>query len=257
LGTKHTVFSSQLFIDQADAATFEVGEELTLMDWGNAIVKQVERTPEGIVTNVQLSLHLQGDVKATKKKITWLGQSSEMHPVEALLVDYDYLITKKKLEEEDSVEDVLTPKTEFDDAAMVDANVARLPQGSIIQLERRGYYIVDKVAGQNELGLVTLIKIPDGKAASMASKHKDDGTTAQSSGKAVVGGGTKGNSWDKSNVSKKPKNNSSGVIANDASLGLPKPQEVADMYESAHVYGDVELDHHKDVTKMYQSEKFY
>ncbi|KAJ2705941.1 glutamate--tRNA ligase [Coemansia sp. IMI 203386] len=252
LGTKHTVFSSQLFIDQEDAASFEIGEELTLMDWGNAIVKAVERTAEGVVTNVQFSLHLEGDVKSTKKKITWLGQSSEVHPVEALLVDYDYLITKKKLEEEDTVEDVLTPKTEFDDAAMVDANVARLPQGSIIQLERRGYFIIDKMANQNELGLITLIKIPDGKAASMASKHKDDGTVAAKPKTST----SKGNSWDKGNASKSAKTKT-GVIANDNSLGLPKPKDVAGMYETEHVYGDVELDQHKNVTNMYESEKFY
>ncbi|KAJ1817583.1 glutamate--tRNA ligase, partial [Coemansia sp. RSA 2599] len=229
LGTKHTVFSSQLFVDQTDAATFEVGEELTLMDWGNAIVKEIERTAEGVVCNAKFALHLEGDVKATKKKITWLGQSPEIHPVEALLVDYDYLITKKKLEEEDSVEDVLTPKTEFDDAAMVDANVARLPQGSVIQLERRGYYIVDKVAGQNELGLVTLIKIPDGKAASMASKHKDDGSVAKPKGtSAAAAGGSKGNSWDKGNASKSgAKKKTAATIANDATLGLPKPADVA------------------------------
>ncbi|PIA12915.1 glutamyl-tRNA synthetase, partial [Coemansia reversa NRRL 1564] len=173
LGTKRTVFSSLVFIDQADAATFEQNEEITLMDWGNAIVESIERTSEGTVIALSLCLHLEGDVKTTKKKITWLGQAPDLHPVEAMLADYDYLITKKKLEKDDSIEDVLTPVTEFLEPAIVDVNVDSLQQGAIIQLERRGYYIVDKTRAQNDLGLVTLIKIPDGKATNLAIKYKE------------------------------------------------------------------------------------
>ncbi|KAJ2434954.1 glutamate--tRNA ligase, partial [Coemansia sp. RSA 2424] len=172
LGMKRTVYSEQLFIDQEDAASLEVGEELTLMDWGNAIVERIERaTGADIVTALHLRLHLEGDVKATKKKITWLGQHPDVHPVEALLLDYDYLITKKKIEGEEDLTDFLTPVTEFVEAAIVDANVGELSVGAIIQLERRGYFIVDKVAGMSEVGAVNLIRIPDGKAASLASKH--------------------------------------------------------------------------------------
>ncbi|KAJ2894501.1 glutamate--tRNA ligase, partial [Coemansia aciculifera] len=62
LGTKRTVFSSQLFIDQEDAAELEVGEELTLMDWGNAIVERIERLDDSpVVSALHLRLHLEGD----------------------------------------------------------------------------------------------------------------------------------------------------------------------------------------------------
>ncbi|KAJ2783054.1 glutamate--tRNA ligase, partial [Coemansia linderi] len=100
LGTKSTVFSSQLFIGQDDAAELAVGEELTLMDWGNAVVEKIEG--DSPVTGVVLRLNLAGDVKATKRKITWLGQHPAAHPVEALLLDYDYLITKKKVEADEN-----------------------------------------------------------------------------------------------------------------------------------------------------------
>ncbi|KAJ2725055.1 glutamate--tRNA ligase [Coemansia sp. Benny D115] len=268
LGVKHTVFSSQLFIGQEDAASFEVGEEITLMDWGNAIVKAVEKNADGVVTDVQLSLHLEGDVKATKKKITWLGQDPNVHPVEALLVDYDYLITKKKLENDDSVEDVLTPQTEFTNTAIVDANVANLAQGAIIQLERDGYYIVDKVAGQSDLGLVTLVKIPDGKAASTASKQKSDGEAPPVVKKAAASAaGAKGSPWDKGSASKGKKAQDAAPApaaaaaeaqaTGDSSLNLPKPNEVCDMYETRKVYGDIPLGHPKDVCDMYETKKFY
>ncbi|KAJ1899526.1 glutamate--tRNA ligase [Kickxella alabastrina] len=270
LGTKQTVFSSQLFINQEDAAACEVGEELTLMDWGNAIVESIDRT-DSTVTNLVLRLHLEGDVKTTKKKITWLAQSPSVHPVEAMLVDYDYLITKKKLEEDDSVESVLTPKTEYTDAAIVDANVALLPQGAILQIERVGYFIVDKVAKESELQLVTLVKIPDGKASSIASKHKEGeaGTAAVKAEGAAVAAvkGAKGSPWDKGNKKKaeaevKPEaeaqqEQQQAVVINDASLGLPKPKDTVDMYETGRIYGDVEIDQPKNITSMYETKRIY
>ncbi|PIA12463.1 ribosomal protein L25-like protein, partial [Coemansia reversa NRRL 1564] len=251
LGTKRTVFSSLVFIDQADAATFEQNEEITLMDWGNAIVESIERSSEGTVTALSLRLHLEGDVKTTKKKITWLGQAPDLHPVEAMLVDYDYLITKKRLEEDDSVEDVLTPVTEFSDPAIVDANVDSLQQGAIIQLERRGYYIVDKTRTQSDLGLVTLIKIPDGKAANLASKHKEVPGTEPKKAKT---GSPKTNPWGKK-VAATPKPSAETSDA-DQSLNLPKPEDVSSMYVTRPVYGDVVLETPENVSSMYSTKKY-
>ncbi|KAJ2567067.1 glutamate--tRNA ligase [Coemansia sp. RSA 1813] len=262
LGTKQTVFSAQIFVNQADAAAFEAGEEVTLMDWGNAFVEAVEKS-NGAVTNVVMKLHLEGDVKATKKKITWLGQHPSNHPVEAMLVDYDYLITKKKIDDGDDIEDVLTPTTEFVEPAIADANVGRLPRGAIIQFERVGYYIVDKIAGESELGLVTLIRIPDGKAATMASKHKEDPVSAAAGAKkAAAGKKAKGSPWDKGNASKSKKQSSadagsSVTLANDKKLGLPAHENVTSMYKTAHVYGDVPLQAPENVTKMYETPKHY
>lgn len=88
------------------------------MDWGNAIVRTIKKASDGAaVESLEMELNLAGDFKKTKKKVTWLsppsvaGASDELTQVK--LLDYDYLITKKKLEEEDSVESVLNPKTEY------------------------------------------------------------------------------------------------------------------------------------------------
>jgi glutamyl-tRNA synthetase len=110
-------------------------------------------------------MHLEGDFKKTKKKLTWL--SPDPAPlINVVLHDYDYLITKKKLEEEDSLEGVLTPVTEFVTQAIGDANLARIKKGDIIQLERKGFYICDRAEAP-----LKLIAIPDGKAKSIASKN--------------------------------------------------------------------------------------
>ena len=142
--------------------------QITLMDWGNAIVRKKETDASGKITAIEVDLHLEGDFRKTKKKITWLAAPSADHPlIDATLFDHDYLITKKKLEENDEFKDVVTPQTEFREEVFADANVTDLKKGDIIQFERKGYYIFD---GKAEDGKLEFILIPDGRAASIASK---------------------------------------------------------------------------------------
>ena len=100
------------------------------MDWGNAIVKSITKSEDNpeIVSTIELQLHLEGDFKKTKKKITWLADTE--HVAKVKLVDYDYLINKKKLAENDDVKDFLTAKTEFLDEAIADGNVRDLKKGN-------------------------------------------------------------------------------------------------------------------------------
>ncbi|GLB34771.1 putative class-I aminoacyl-tRNA synthetase family protein [Lyophyllum shimeji] len=167
IGEKKTVYASSILIEQEDAQSLEDQEEITLMDWGNAIVRSKTVDATGQVTAIEMDLHLEGDFRKTKKKITWLPQPTDAHPLAPVtLIDYDYLITKKKLEENDDVADFITPVTEFREDAFADANVNDLKKGDIIQFERKGYYIFDGEAD----GVKEFIVIPDGRAASIASK---------------------------------------------------------------------------------------
>ena len=44
------------------------------MDWGNAIIRTITRdAATGRVTALAGDLHLEGDFKKTKKKLTWLS----------------------------------------------------------------------------------------------------------------------------------------------------------------------------------------
>ncbi|KAI9248794.1 tRNA synthetases class I, catalytic domain-containing protein [Phascolomyces articulosus] len=179
LGTKKTTYSNKIVLDQEDAKTLEVGEEITLMDWGNAFVRNVTKNEAGEATSVDLELHLEGDFKKTKKKLSWLSYGDEVTQV--LLVDYDFLITKKKVEEGDSVEQLVTPVSEFKVAAVADANVKDLKKGDIIQFERKGYYILDQPA--TESAPAHFICIPDGKAASIGSKADTSAKKSEKGGK--------------------------------------------------------------------------
>lgn len=162
IGTKKLWFSKKVFLDADDGKGLVENEEVTLMDWGNVVITNVPK--EG---PIEAKLHLEGDFKKTKKKLTWLADVSHLTPL--TLIDYDFLITKKKLEEEDSVEDCINPVTEYRVEAVGDVNLRELKKGDIIQLERRGYYICDAAVTTDHPSL-DLILIPDGRASSSALK---------------------------------------------------------------------------------------
>lgn len=158
LGTKTVVLSKTIALEQADAATFSVGEEITLMNWGNAFVRQIGRSSDGQrVASLDLEFHPDGDVKKTKK-VTWLA-AEQTNLIAIDLVSFDYLITKDKLEKTDELVDYLTPVTEFRQQAFADGNVKDLKQGTIMQFERKGYYKLDVAYSQGS-GRMVFFDIP-------------------------------------------------------------------------------------------------
>jgi len=178
LGEKDVWYSENVALEQEDAKTFAEGEEITLMNWGNAIVKKIEyestsateTSTDGItdgvkalgnVLSIEFDLHLAGDVKTTKKKVTWLSLDQDLCPVE--LVDFDYLLSKDKLteQEEDKWEDFLTPKTETKSEAMADCNIWNIKKDDIFQYDRKGYYRCDVAPTKDTKGV--FFKIPSGK----------------------------------------------------------------------------------------------
>lgn len=172
LGKKKVVYSPTILLDQADAASFAQDEEITLMNWGNAIVRKKHESLSPVdvaasamtgearkVTGLELELHLQGDVKTTKKKVTWLSEDQDLTPL--TLIEFDYLLTKDKLLDEDVFEDFLTPQTEYKTECVADCNVGELEEGKIVQFDRKGFFRIDKAAKHGQ-GVVAF-GIPTGK----------------------------------------------------------------------------------------------
>ncbi|KAF3454755.1 hypothetical protein FNV43_RR05203 [Rhamnella rubrinervis] len=159
-GEKATTYTGRIWIDYADAQSISVDEEVTLMDWGNAIVKGIEKDQDGNVTQLTGVLHLEGSVKTTKLKLTWLPETNEL--INLSLVEFDYLITKKKLEEGEDFLDVLNPHTKMEIAAVGDSNIRNLKRGEVLQLERKGYFICDAPYVRPSKPVV-LYAIPDGR----------------------------------------------------------------------------------------------
>lgn len=196
------------------------------MDWGNVIVCSKTTDVSGVITAIELRLHLEGNFHKMKKKVTWLAQpATEL--VDVTLLDHSYLITKKKLEESDDVKDFVTPVSEFREDALADANVRTLNKGDIIQFKRKGYYIFDRVVdGRHEF-----INIPDSWATSIASKA------------GAVIPATKG--------TKK-----ADVDAPSKAPSAVKPPVETKMYKVAKVYGEEEVTLVVK-TKMYKVQSVY
>ena len=106
-----------------------------------------------------------GDVKAAKRKLSWLADVPENIPV--VLTEFDNLIIKEKLEEDDKFEDYLNPNTQAETEVIGDAGLKTLKEHDIIQLERRGFYRVDRPY-VNESKPLLLFMIPDGKKKAMS-----------------------------------------------------------------------------------------
>lgn len=163
VGEKKVIYYNNVVIEKDDADLIEPNEEVTLMDWGNVIItkKNADGSLEG-------KLHLEGDFKKTKHKLTWLADTDDVVPVD--LVDFDHLITKDRLEEDENFADFLTPQTEFHTDAIADLNVKDMKVGDIIQFERKGYFRLDSLPKDGKP--YTFFTIPDGKSVNRYGAKK-------------------------------------------------------------------------------------
>jgi len=106
-----------------------VGEKITLMKWGNTIIKSKDEKDGQIVMTGELILD-DTDYKKTKK-LTWITDDPNTN-FEVTLVELDHLITKDKLEEEDKIEDFVDPKSKVAYPATADGPMRMLRKGDKI-----------------------------------------------------------------------------------------------------------------------------
>lgn len=162
-GNKSIFLHSNIFLEMEDVLLMKEGEEITLMKWGNAIIRKINRDAAGKVTSVDAELHLEGDVKKTEKKVTWLPNIATEPAVKVMLNEFDYLITVPKLDEGDDFQKAINPMTKLETEMLGEAALRNVQAGDIIQLERKGFFRCDRAYLDAERPLV-LFSIPDGKA---------------------------------------------------------------------------------------------
>ncbi|RYY87210.1 hypothetical protein EON63_04395 [archaeon] len=86
-----------VYIDQIDAATFSVGEDITLLRWGNVRLTHIERDSSGVVKSMTGEYDAHATNFSKTKKTTWLAENGDV--VRCVLVEFDHLISKAKLGE--------------------------------------------------------------------------------------------------------------------------------------------------------------
>jgi glutamyl-tRNA synthetase len=171
VGSKAVIYGRELWIEKDDAAAIEVGEKITLMKWGNVTISKKEES-DGSFTLYGTVDPEDKDFKKTKK-ITWVCADPDT-TVEITLVEYDHLITKKKVEENDDVKQLVNHNSRIEYTAIAEGSLRTIQKGASIQLERRGYFFVDQaIFGESKK--LRLNFIPDGKTKSMSViSHKLD-----------------------------------------------------------------------------------
>eukprot|EP00931_Biecheleriopsis_adriatica_P116020 TRINITY_DN91734_c0_g1_i1.p1 TRINITY_DN91734_c0_g1~~TRINITY_DN91734_c0_g1_i1.p1 ORF type:complete len:858 (-),score=261.46 TRINITY_DN91734_c0_g1_i1:137-2710(-) len=213
LGERLIMQCKDVYIEQEDAQEIAEGEQVTLLHWGNTYVDKITRDKSGKVVELTGRLNIEGNVKDTKKKIHWVGKLDEqVTPV--ILREFDHLVTKAKLEDDDDLPSIINSASCQETKAIGDPLLKTLPKGQKMQLERRGYYIVDQPAFQpGSLGKpgqpMVLIKIPDGKSKDMGMKSKVDPSKLQGAA------GTKGDKAEKKVEDASPKKAAKDNKANE------------------------------------------
>jgi glutamyl-tRNA synthetase len=99
-----------------------------------------------------------GDFKKTKLKINWLPDISD-NICKRTLITYDHIITKKILDPTDNFQDYVNNQSIATINVLCEAAINKLHKGDIVQLERRGYFIIKD---DN-----SLIEISSGKTTKM------------------------------------------------------------------------------------------
>mmetsp|Transcript_38312 Transcript_38312/g.96378 ORF Transcript_38312/g.96378 Transcript_38312/m.96378 type:complete len:713 (+) Transcript_38312:90-2228(+) len=160
LGEHALVIADQLWLEGEDAALISENEEITLMGWGNCVVKKIERDGDRVAA-LTGEFNPEGDFKSTKLKVAWVPDVPDAVPVE--VQEFDVLITKSKLEKEDKFEDFVNKKIVYSSMYLGSPTLRTAPKGETLQLQRRGYFKVDSALQEGkDSKAAVLIHVPDG-----------------------------------------------------------------------------------------------
>ncbi|GKT35325.1 Glutaminyl-tRNA synthetase [Aduncisulcus paluster] len=173
LGTRKCFYDHHLFVAHADALLFKEGEKLTLKNWGNVVVKKIDKSSDGsIVIDVE-DMPSDTNFRDTLK-YTWLaaGDSAGKYAyVHGVLRYFSPLVSKRELKPEDmeEIDKYINTDTCTEKHVIISPEAATCEEGSTLQLERTGFFYVDKKT-INEEGEIELIlhHIPEGKKKEQA-----------------------------------------------------------------------------------------
>merc|ERR1719309_1370506 len=171
VGEKTVWTGPRLMIDGADAEQLKEGQNATFINWGNLMIKKVNKK-DGKVVSVDAEENT--DNKDFKKtlKVTWLCDDAEKSPkTPVLLTYYDHIISKAILDKDDEFKNFVNPNSKHVVEMLGDPELMSLKKGDMIQVQRRGYFICDVEYSPYNPSVgrarpVVLISIPDGTAGS-------------------------------------------------------------------------------------------
>lgn len=143
LGNRNVYYSPKIIMDKTDYDNLVFGEEVTLVNWGNAIV--VENG---------LKLYLEGDFKKTDKKLLWLPSRDDIVNTQLKIIKYGSVIEKldgttTKIIKNGSVREkpnkIIEIKDNIELDLIADPDMMLLKEGDYVQLLKMDYYICKSI----------------------------------------------------------------------------------------------------------------
>jgi bifunctional glutamyl/prolyl-tRNA synthetase len=182
IGTKTVWVGPRILIDGVDAGTLKEGENTTFINWGNLLIRKINRA-DGKIVSVEAEPNLSDKDYKNTVKITWLAETEKAPFVPCICVYFDHIISKSVLGKDEDFKDYIGHNTRTEIRMLGDTELSNLKKSDIIQLQRRGFFICDspyrplsRYTGRESP--VILFAIPDGHTKDSAptaptKKRKD------------------------------------------------------------------------------------
>ncbi|XP_057662757.1 bifunctional glutamate/proline--tRNA ligase [Diorhabda carinulata] len=168
VGNKEVWIGPKIFIDREDAVALKEEENATFINWGNLIIKKINRQA-GKITSIEAVPNLENvDFKKTLK-LTWLAEVDKAPFTPTWCVYFDHIISKAVLGKDEDFKQYIGHETRKEIEMLGDPELKKLKVGDIIQLQRRGFFRVDVAYKPANLHTykeqpVVLFHIPEGNA---------------------------------------------------------------------------------------------
>ena len=155
---------NKLVIEKEDANLLKEGQKLTLYKWGNTIVEKIEKEGDKITA---IHVKLTPEDKDFKKTTIchWVPMKEGLY-TKAVVREYGHLITVKKFEDNMKIEDIVNNNSKFETIVYIEKIIEEAKKGDKVQLERRGYCVIDSMPEGDKL--LQFNFIPDGKTKSQS-----------------------------------------------------------------------------------------
>ncbi|KAJ3655807.1 hypothetical protein Zmor_014918 [Zophobas morio] len=178
VGMKSVWTSPKIIIDRVDADCLKEGENATFINWGNLLIKKINRE-NNVITSIEAEPNLENKDYKKTLKLTWLAVTEQSKFTPTWCVYFDHIISKPLLGKDEDFKQYIGHETRKEVQMIGDPELKNLKKGDIIQLQRRGFFKVD--VAYEPVSLITckeqsviLFYIPDGhtKESPFASNTK-------------------------------------------------------------------------------------
>lgn len=171
IGMKTVWIGPKVLIEAADAAELKEGQNATFINWGNIMIKKINKS-NGKIVSVDAEPNLEDKDYKKTLKLTWLADTEKAPTTPVVCVYFDHLISKSVLGKEENFKDFIGHNTRAEVKMVGDTELQNLVSGDIIQLQRKGFFRVDEVYKPVSLSScrespVVLFSIPDGHSKDM------------------------------------------------------------------------------------------